>query len=115
MIVVMLIAKTCIQLQRVAIARVILRDPAIVMLDEATSMIDAETEARIQEAFKSLTKDRTTFVVAHRLSTIQNADLILVVQNGEIIQRGTHEELFAREGKYHNLWSKQMSKDEKQI
>jgi len=102
------------ELQRVAIARAILRDPAIVMLDEATSMIDAETEATIQEAFKSLTKDRTTFVVAHRLSTIQNADLILVIQDGEIIQRGTHEELFAQEGKYHNLWSKQMSKGEKQ-
>ncbi|GAB7339523.1 hypothetical protein MBLNU457_6137t1 [Dothideomycetes sp. NU457] len=102
------------ELQRVAIARAILRDPAIVMLDEATSMIDAETEAKIQEAFKSLTKDRTTFVVAHRLSTIQNADLILVVQDGEVIQRGTHEELFAQKGKYHDLWSKQMSKGEKQ-
>jgi len=102
------------ELQRVAIARAILRDPAIVMLDEATSMIDAETEATIQEAFKSLTKDRTTFVVAHRLSTIQNADLILVIQDGEVVQRGTHEELFKQKGKYYNLWSKQMSKGEKQ-
>ncbi|GAB7356461.1 hypothetical protein MBLNU459_g7226t2 [Dothideomycetes sp. NU459] len=98
------------ELQRISIARAILRNPAIVLLDEATSMIDAETESLIQEAFQKLTKDRTTFVVAHRLSTIQHADLILVVQNGEIVERGTHEELFKLDGKYVKLWSRQLSK-----
>lgn len=98
------------ELQRIAIARAILRDPPIVLLDEATSMIDAETESLIQMAFRKLTSGRTTFVVAHRLSTIQHADLILVVSNGEIVERGTHEELFALGGKYVGLWSKQLSK-----
>lgn len=98
------------ELQRIAIARAILRDPAIVLLDEATSMIDAETEAVIQEAFSKLTKGRTTFVVAHRLSTIQHADLILVIQNGEVVERGTHEELFRLDGKYVGLWKRQLSR-----
>lgn len=98
------------ELQRVAIARAILRNPPIVILDEATSMIDAETEHLIQQAFKKLTSGRTTFVVAHRLSTIQHADLILVISNGEIVESGTHEELFALGGKYVGLWSKQLSK-----
>ncbi|CAD0045720.1 unnamed protein product, partial [Aureobasidium pullulans] len=102
------------ELQRIAIARAILRDPRIVLLDEATSMIDAETEAAIQKAFKRLTKGRTTFVVAHRLSTIQDADLILVVQNGQIVERGTHEQLYALNGKYTRLWSKQLSKQSTQ-
>ena len=75
-------------------------------------MIDAETEAVIQMGIKRLTKDRTTFIVAHRLSTIQHADLILVVQDGVVVERGTHEELFRRkEGRYFALWSKQLSKD----
>lgn len=99
------------ELQRIAIARAMIRRPKIVLLDEATSMIDAETEAVIQQAFKRLTADRTTFIVAHRLSTIQHADLILVIQDGEIVERGTHEELFRRKGKYVTLWSKQLSKD----
>lgn len=98
------------ELQRVAIARAILRNPAIVLLDEATSMIDAETEHLIQRAFRKLTSGRTTFVVAHRLSTIQHADQILVVSNGEIIERGTHAELIALGGKYVGLWSRQLSK-----
>ncbi|KAG9550669.1 putative ABC transporter, partial [Aureobasidium melanogenum] len=98
------------ELQRIAIARAILRNPHIVLLDEATSMVDAETEAAIQRAFKKLTKGRTTFVVAHRLSTIQDADLILVVQNGQIVERGTHEQLYSLNGKYTRLWSKQLSK-----
>ncbi|KAK4495716.1 hypothetical protein PRZ48_012984 [Zasmidium cellare] len=99
------------ELQRIAIARAMVRRPKIVLLDEATSMIDAETEAIIQQAFKRLTADRTTFIVAHRLSTIQHADLILVINNGEIVERGTHEELFEKNGKYVALWSKQLSKD----
>lgn len=103
------------ELQRVSIARAILRRPKIVLLDEATSMIDAETESLIQEAFKRLTAGRTTFIVAHRLSTIQHADLILVINDGEIVERGTHEELFRQNGKYVGLWSKQLSKEVKGV
>ncbi|KAI7093535.1 hypothetical protein KC352_g39823, partial [Hortaea werneckii] len=99
------------ELQRVAIARAILRQPQLVLLDEATSMIDAETESLIQKAFRRLTSGRTTFVVAHRLSTIQHADLILVVSDGKIVEHGPHEELFRKNGKYVALWSKQLSKD----
>lgn len=103
------------ELQRVSIARAILRQPKIVLLDEATSMIDAETEAIIQGAFRRLTSNRTTFIVAHRLSTIQHADLILVINDGQIIERGTHDELFRKKGKYVALWSKQLSKDVKDV
>lgn len=103
------------ELQRVSIARAILRQPKIVILDEATSMIDAETEDLIQKAFKRLTADRTTFIVAHRLSTIQHADLILVIHDGEIVERGTHEELFQQNGKYVALWSKQLNKAVKEV
>ncbi|KAI7158500.1 putative ABC transporter [Hortaea werneckii] len=99
------------ELQRVAIARAILRQPQLVLLDEATSMIDAETESLIQKAFRRLTSGRTTFVVAHRLSTIQHADLILVVSDGKIVEHGTHEQLFRKNGKYVALWSKQLSKN----
>ncbi|CAK4031949.1 Heavy metal tolerance [Lecanosticta acicola] len=99
------------ELQRVSIARAILRKPKIVLLDEATSMIDAETEAVIQEAFRKLTASRTTFIVAHRLSTIQHADVILVINDGQIVERGTHAELFALNGKYVSLWSKQLNKN----
>lgn len=95
------------QLQRIAIARVLLKNPKIVMLDEATSAIDSAIEAQIQEAFRKLSKGRTTFVIAHRLSTIVDADCILVVEKGEIIERGTHAELIMRGGKYWELWSKQ--------
>ena len=103
------------ELQRVAIARAFLRQPRIVLLDEATSMIDAETESSIQEALKRLRQSRTTFIIAHRLSTIQHADLILVVHNGKIVERGTHAQLFHQDGKYKQLWSKQLSKDVKDI
>ena len=103
------------ELQRVAIARAILRQPKIVLLDEATSQIDAETEALIQEAFKRLTASRTTFIIAHRLSTIQHADQILVIHDGQIVESGTHDELFRMNGKYVALWSKQLSKDVKDI
>ncbi|KAI9786630.1 MAG: hypothetical protein M1839_006181 [Geoglossum umbratile] len=96
------------ELQRVAIARVILKNPKIIMLDEATSMVDTETEALIQEAFMALSRDRTTFVVAHRLSTTMSADLILVISDGEVVEQGTHNELLLSEGKYYKLWSMQV-------
>jgi ABC-type transport system involved in Fe-S cluster assembly fused permease/ATPase subunit len=96
------------QLQRIAIARVLLKNPKIVMLDEATSAIDSSIEALIQQAFRKLSQGRTTFVIAHRLSTIADADQILVVEKGEIIERGTHQELLQNEGgKYSELWTKQ--------
>lgn len=103
------------ELQRISIARAILRQPKIVLLDEATSMIDAETEGLIQEAFKRLTAGRTTFIIAHRLATIQHADRICVVHDGEIVESGTHDELFRKKGRYVALWSKQLSKDVKEV
>ncbi|KAI9873720.1 MAG: hypothetical protein M1830_010691, partial [Pleopsidium flavum] len=96
------------ELQRIAIARAILKDPNVILLDEATSSVDTETEMHIQEAFRKVTLGRTTFVVAHRLSTIMNADLILVVKSGEILEQGTHDELFRAKGKYYSLWAKQV-------
>ncbi|OCK76658.1 hypothetical protein K432DRAFT_385263 [Lepidopterella palustris CBS 459.81] len=98
------------ELQRVSIARVFLKNPQIVLLDEATSAIDSSTEAQIQDAFKKLSAGRTTFVIAHRLSTIMDADRILLIDNGEIVERGTHQELLDLNGKYVNLWNKQSAK-----
>lgn len=95
------------QLQRIAIARVLLKNPKIVLLDEATSAIDSGIEALIQEAFRKLSKGRTTFVIAHRLSTIVDADQILVIEKGEIVERGSHQDLLLRGGKYNELWTKQ--------
>jgi len=95
------------QRQRVAIARAILADPKILILDEATSSLDSESEALIQDGLKALRMGRTTFVIAHRLSTIQSADQILVLEAGEIVERGTHEELLARGGRYRQLYDKQ--------
>jgi ABC-type transport system involved in Fe-S cluster assembly fused permease/ATPase subunit len=95
------------QLQRIAIARVLLKNPKIVLLDEATSAIDSAIEEQIQTAFRKLSKGRTTFVIAHRLSTIVEADQILVIEKGEIIERGTHQELLGVSGKYSELWTKQ--------
>lgn len=95
------------QLQRIAIARVLLKNPKIVLLDEATSAIDSAIEEQIQAAFRKLSKGRTTFVIAHRLSTIVEADQIIVIEKGEIAQRGTHHELLELGGKYAELWSKQ--------
>ena len=90
--------------QRVAIARAILKDPAILILDEATSAVDTATEAMIQDALDRLMKGRTTFAIAHRLSTLQNADRLVVLDDGEIAELGSHEELLARPGGiYRNL------------
>lgn len=115
------------ELQRVAIARAILKQPKMVLLDvrtdtiprittckadqalqEATSAVDTETESKIQEALHRLCKNRTTFIVAHRLSTIMNADRIIVVDDGKILEQGTHESLISAGGKYAELWSKQV-------
>jgi ABC-type multidrug transport system fused ATPase/permease subunit len=95
------------QRQRVAIARAILAEPRILILDEATSSLDSESEAMIQDGLQSLRRGRTTFVIAHRLSTIRSADQILVIEEGEIVERGTHEELLAAGGRYRQLYDKQ--------
>ena len=95
------------QRQRVAIARAILANPRLLILDEATSSLDSESEAMIQDGLKSLRQGRTTFVIAHRLSTIQSADQILVLEHGEIVERGTHEELLEKGGRYRQLYDKQ--------
>ena len=95
------------QRQRVAIARAILADPRILVLDEATSSLDSESEALIQDGLHSLRHGRTTFVIAHRLSTIRSADQILVLEHGEIVERGTHQELLALGGRYRTLYDRQ--------
>ena len=95
------------QRQRVAIARAILADPKILLLDEATSNLDTESEAFIQESLSQLMEGRTTFVIAHRLSTIRRADQILVIEDGRIVEQGSHEDLLAREGRYYQLYTYQ--------
>ncbi len=91
------------QRQRISIARAIIANPRILILDEATSNLDNESESLIQESLKTLMKGRTTFVIAHRLSTIRQADQILVIENGEIAEKGTHEKLLSLEGRYYKL------------
>jgi ABC-type multidrug transport system fused ATPase/permease subunit len=95
------------QRQRVSIARALLADPKILILDEATSSLDSESEALIQEGLSYLMRGRTTFVIAHRLSTIRRADQILVVEDGRIVERGTHRSLYAERGRYYDLYTKQ--------
>ena len=100
------------QKQLLTIARVILADPKILILDEATSSIDTRTEIQIQSAMDNLMKGRTSFIIAHRLSTIKNADLILVMNHGDIVEQGTHEELLAKNGFYANLYNSQFEEVE---
>ncbi len=98
------------QKQRIAIARTILRDPRILILDEATSNLDTESEAQIQEALDRLMKSRTSFVIAHRLSTILNADMIVAMKEGKVIETGTHEQLLDADGMYADMYNKQFRK-----
>jgi ATP-binding cassette subfamily B protein len=95
------------QRQLLSIARAILADPAILILDEATSSVDTRTEARIQKALLRLMEGRTSFVIAHRLSTIRDADQVLVINDGEIVEKGTHGQLLDQKGFYHNLYVSQ--------
>jgi subfamily B ATP-binding cassette protein MsbA len=95
------------QKQRVTIARALLADPRVLLLDEATSSLDTESESFIQESLGELLQGRTTLVIAHRLSTIQRADLILVIEDGRVVERGRHGDLMALEGRYHRLYTLQ--------
>ena len=98
------------QRQRISIARAILKNPPILILDEATSALDTESEKLVQEALENLMKNRTTIVIAHRLSTVRNADEICVLEKGKIIERGNHDELMAQKGAYFNLQQSQSLK-----
>ena len=98
------------QKQLLTIARAILADPPIMILDEATSSVDTRTEIRIQKAMDNLMKGRNSFVIANRLSTIRNADMILVMKDGNIIEQGNHEELMAKKGFYADLYNSQFAK-----
>ena len=95
--------------QLLTIARAILKDPQILILDEATSSVDTRLEKMLQEAMQRVMKGRTSFVIAHRLSTIKSADLILVINNGDIVEQGTHEELLAKKGEYEKLYNSQFA------
>ncbi|MFT7440348.1 MAG: ABC-type multidrug transport system fused ATPase/permease subunit, partial [Sulfitobacter sp.] len=98
--------------QRVGIARTLLKDPPILLLDEATSALDSETEHEIQDALRQAGKGRTVLTIAHRLSTVAEADRIVVLEQGEIVEQGSHDDLLARNGRYAQLWQRQQSEDE---
>ena len=95
------------QRQRLSIARALLANPEIIILDEATSNLDTESESFIQKSLAVLMEGRTTFVIAHRLSTIRQADQILIIEGGEIVERGKHDELIAKQGRYYELFTYQ--------
>ena len=101
------------QRQRISIARTLIRNPEVIIFDEATSSVDNKTEQLIQRAIFEIIKERTSIIIAHRLSTIRNADQILVLENGKIIESGTHDELVALKGNYKNLWDLQTGKLER--
>src|SRR5207253_10602646 len=103
------------QRQRLAIARAVLTDAPLLILDEATSALDAESEQLVQRAIANLIKDRTTIVIAHRLSTVRRADLIVVMEAGRIIERGTHAELLAHGGQYQRLYELQFADEEEEL
>jgi ATP-binding cassette subfamily B protein len=100
------------QKQRLAIARTLLLDPRILILDDSLSSVDTETEYMIQQALLELMKGRTTFVIAHRLANLKRANQILVLQDGEIVERGTHEELLRQQGPYHDIYEMQLRDQE---
>jgi subfamily B ATP-binding cassette protein MsbA len=100
------------QRQRLSIARAILANPRVLILDEATSSLDSESEAMIQQGLSTLMRGRTTFVIAHRLSTIRRADQILVIEDGRIVERGTHAELFRLHGRYWDMYTRQHALDD---
>ena len=93
--------------QRVAIARTLLKNPPILILDEATSALDTRTERAIQDQLKAIAQERTTLIIAHRLSTVVDADVILVMDNGRVVERGTHQSLMAKQGVYATMWALQ--------
>ena len=101
------------QRQRLAIARAILKDPPILILDEATSAVDNETEAAIQRSLEKITQNRTTIAIAHRLSTIRNADCIYVMENGKLVEQGDHDSLLTQNGIYTHLWNVQLGMKER--
>jgi subfamily B ATP-binding cassette protein MsbA len=103
------------QRQRLAIARAVLIDAPVLVLDEATSALDAESEQLVQRAIANLILDRTTIVIAHRLSTVRRADLIVVMEHGQIIEQGTHAELLARGGQYQKLYELQFADEEEEL
>jgi ATP-binding cassette subfamily B protein len=96
------------QKQRISLARALAKDPAILILDDTTSAVDMETESKIQQELFGLTESKTTFIIAHRISSVRDADLILMMEKGQVFEQGTHAELLAKRGKYYDVYCKQL-------